>query len=79
MKAGGTEAAKAEGVKHLPRLDALQFLRYLAELRIIAYHFYKSTPWAVLDNFNAWGNSGLTFFFLLSGESAGATASAARP
>ena len=51
-----------------PRLEALQALRYLAEIQIVGFHFYSTTTSPAVNNFNRWGNTGLTVFFVLSGS-----------
>lgn len=54
--------------KRAGRLEALPSLRFFAELHIVGFHFYSNTKNEVLNNFNAWGASPLSFFFLLSGK-----------
>jgi hypothetical protein len=51
-----------------PRMESLQALRFVAQMQIVAFHFYGNTDSPALNNFNGWGSTGLTFFFVLSGK-----------
>lgn len=69
IRAGDGSIAGMVVKKRRTRLEALPSLRFFAELHIVGFHFYSNTKNEVLNNFNAWGASPLSFFFLLSGKS----------
>lgn len=67
MTPAGGAGAEAHPVPGRPRLDSLTGLRWWAAFGVFLYHMQNFAPVPVLSQFAPYGNSGVAFFFVLSG------------
>lgn len=67
MSPAGGAGAETRSVVGRPRLDSLTGLRWWAAFGVFIYHMLNFAPIPILSLFAPFGNSGVAFFFVLSG------------